>query len=306
MIKHLLIKNYALIEHLEMSPSAALNVITGETGAGKSIMLGALGLLLGKRADKKALFDEGNKCVVEGTFDISQFELERFFEDNDLDYQSESIIRREITSAGKSRAFINDTPATLDILKKLGEQLVDIHSQHDTLLLSEANFQLNIIDQFGSNQKELLAYQGSFKDYQQKKDKLAQLQADQSEINKESDYNNFILKELTEASLKEGELAELESRLEILENSEEIKSRFNQAIVIADENEYSVLAGITGFLGELKALKDFSKNYEKLYERLLSAEIELADIVNEVRNYESNIEVDPDCCKSMELLRFPS
>lgn len=300
MIKHLLIKNYALIEHLEMRPSKALNVITGETGAGKSIMLGALGLLIGNRADKKALYNEGNKCVVEGTFDISEFNLSEIFEEYDLDYQDECIIRREITSAGKSRAFVNDTPTTLEVLRKLGDYLVDIHSQNDTLLLSESNFQLNIIDQFSNTKDDLIKYQQAFIEYTSKKQFLEQLKSDQAEINKESDYNNFILNELREANLKDGELATLEEQLEILENSEEIKIKFNQAVMIADEGEYSASEAITGFLAELKSLKNFSKSYENLYERLLSVQIELSDIVNETRNFESSIEIDPE---ELQLIR---
>lgn len=293
MIKHLIIKNYALIEHLEITPSHSLNVITGETGAGKSIMLGALGLLLGNRADKKALFNQDAKCVVEGTFDISAFGLSYFFEQNDLDYQQESIIRREITAAGKSRAFINDTPTTLEVVKKIGEYLVDIHSQHDTLLLGESLFQLNVIDQFAENVTLLKSYKQVYKGFLQKKKLLDGLRSEQSEIAKEHDYNLFILEELVKAELKADELPELESQLEILENGEEIKSRFNQAISIGDESEYSVNEGLTSLLAEIKAIRTYSKSYDEIYERLLSTQIELSDVVNEMRTLESGIEVDP-------------
>ncbi|MEL7146689.1 MAG: AAA family ATPase, partial [Bacteroidota bacterium] len=293
MIKHLIIKNYALIEHLEITPSRALNVITGETGAGKSIMLGALGLLLGNRADKKALFNEDAKCIVEGTFDISAFALTGFFEQHDLDYQQECIIRREITAAGKSRAFINDTPTTLEIVKKLGEYLVDIHSQHDTLLLGESLFQLNVIDQFAVNEVLLQDYKLTYKEFRNHKKQLEQLRAEQSEINKEHDYNLFILEELIQAELKPDELPELEGQLEILENSEEIKSRFNQAIAIGDESEYSVTEGLTALLAEMKTIRNFSQSYNELYERLLSTQIEFSDVVSEIRNLEAGIEVDP-------------
>ncbi|MEL6559486.1 MAG: DNA repair protein RecN [Bacteroidota bacterium] len=294
MIKHLLIKNYALIEHLEMSPSQALNVITGETGAGKSIMLGALGLLIGNRADKKALFNEGSKCIVEGTFSIGEFEMNSFFDEHDLDYQEECIIRREITSAGKSRAFVNDTPTTLDVLKKIGAILVDIHSQNDTLLLSESGFQLNIIDQFGNTGPALKQYKSAFNTYIEKKNLVNRLKNEQAELNKESDYNKFILDELLSADLKEGELKSLEEQLEILENGEEIKTKFNQALAVADEGEYSASEAINSFLIEIKSVKNFSKEYENLFERLQSVQIELSDIINETRNYESDIEVNPE------------
>ena len=300
MIKHLLIKNYALIEHLEMIPSQALNVITGETGAGKSIMLGALGLLIGNRADKKALFNEGSKCIVEATFSIGEFDLNLFFDENDLDYQDECIIRREITSSGKSRAFVNDTPTTLDVLKKIGTYLVDIHSQNDTLLLSESGFQLNIIDQFGNTGKELQQYKSAYESYVEKKNLVNRLKNEQAELNKESDYNKFILDELLSAHLKEDELTSLEEQLEILENGEEIKTKFNQALAIADEGEYSASEAISSFLAEIKSVKNFSKEYEKLFERLQSVQIELSDIINETRNFESNIEVNPD---ELQLVR---
>lgn len=294
MIKHLLIKNYALIEHLEMFPSQALNVITGETGAGKSIMLGALGLLIGNRADKKALFNEGSKCIVEGTFSIGEFELSSLFDEHDLDYQEECIIRREITSAGKSRAFVNDTPTTLDVLKKIGAFLVDIHSQNDTLLLSESGFQLNIIDQFGNTSTALKQYKSAFKTYVEKKNLVNHLKNEQAELNKESDYNKFILDELLSANLKEGELALLEEQLEILENGEEIKTKFNQALAVADEGEYSASEAINSFLLEIKSVRNFSKEYENLFERLQSVQIELSDIINETRTFESSIEVNPE------------
>ncbi len=294
MIKHLVIKNYALIESLEITPSSALNVITGETGAGKSIMLGALGLLLGKRADKKSLFNGKDKCIIEGIFDLNEFNLKSFFEENDLDYQQDCIVRREITPAGKSRAFINDTPTNLEVLKTLGSQLVDIHSQHDTLMLSEASFQLNIIDQFAENGKLLADYKIAYQDYTNKKDTLTTLKEAVGTIKKEYDYHHFLLNELNDSQLEKNELEQLESTLEILENSEEIKTKFNQVISIADESDYSVSSGMATILTELKTIKSFSSSYDHLFERFNSLQIELEDVINEVRNLESDIEVDPE------------
>jgi DNA repair protein RecN (Recombination protein N) len=205
MLTNLLIKNYALIQQLEMKPNKELNIITGETGAGKSIMLGAIGLMLGNRADTKVLFDTEDKCVIEGSFDISDYKLESFFEEAELDFDTSCIIRREISPNGKSRAFINDTPVNLDLLKKIGSQLMDVHSQHDTLLLGSNVFQLSILDAYAGNQKLLQQYRQQFRLYRKKEETYRTLQNESSSAQKELDYNSFLLEELSSAKLEAGE-----------------------------------------------------------------------------------------------------
>jgi DNA repair protein RecN (Recombination protein N) len=200
MLKHLTIKNYALIKHLELSPSQQLNVVTGETGAGKSIMLGAIGLLKGNRADTKVLWDENEKCVTEGVFDIGPYKLKSFFKAEDLDYDDTTVIRREISPGGKSRAFINDTPVTLDVMKKLGNLLMDIHSQHETLQLSDHYFQLRLIDLYAENQKLLDEYAASWIHYLEKKKAYETLVNEADTLRQEADYINFQLDELVKAN----------------------------------------------------------------------------------------------------------
>ncbi|MFN7188479.1 MAG: AAA family ATPase, partial [Cyclobacteriaceae bacterium] len=225
MLKHLLIRNYALIRELEMTPSGSLNVITGETGAGKSIMLGAIGLLLGNRADTKALWDEQEKCVTEGTFDLRGLRLKKLFSNLDLEYDDETIIRREINPAGKSRAFINDLPVTLDILRQVGQRLMDIHSQHETLELGKQTFQLELLDAYAGNQKITEAYELAWREFQHARAELSRWEADAARLKAEADYVNFQLTELTQAQLEEGEQGRLEEEQKVLEHAEEIKQR---------------------------------------------------------------------------------
>ncbi|HNV28694.1 MAG TPA: AAA family ATPase, partial [Cyclobacteriaceae bacterium] len=230
MLTHLTIKNYALIKQLEFVPSAKLNVITGETGAGKSIMLGAIGLLLGNRADSKTLWDENEKCVTEGIFDISSYSLKELFESENLDFENHTVIRREISPAGKSRAFINDTPVTLEVMKKIGSRLMDIHSQHETLELGTKSFQLNLIDSFASNIRLRETYSQHWKIFIEAQQAYTELKDESVALKKESDFISFQLDELVKADLKEGELEKLESDLKILEHAEEIKTQFNAII----------------------------------------------------------------------------
>ena len=229
MIKSLLIKNYALIQNLQMDPSPCFNTITGETGAGKSIMLGALGLLLGNRADTKVLFEEGQKCVIEGIFNIADLNLNELFDSFELDYLDETIIRREISPAGKSRAFINDTPVTLDVMKELGNFLVDVHSQRDTYLLGTAAHQMRMIDGFAQNGDLLSNYKSIYKKFKKQESAYHALQLHAEELSKEADYNHFLLEELDKAAIQEGELEQLEEELKIIEHAEEIKSKILQA-----------------------------------------------------------------------------
>jgi DNA repair protein RecN (Recombination protein N) len=293
MLTHLLIKNYALIQQLEMKPNEELNIITGETGAGKSIMLGAIGLMLGNRADTKALFDTKEKCVIEGNFDISDYKLEAFFEEAELDYDSSCIIRREISPSGKSRAFINDTPVNLDLLKKIGSQLMDVHSQHDTLLLGSNVFQLSILDAYAGNQKLLQQYRQLYKQYRKKEEAYRILVNDSSSAQKELDYNNFLLEELTTAKLEAGEQEKLEEELNLLENAEEVKTKLYTALEYLSNADFSVNGSLRSVVNTLGQISNLSEKYAILKERAESCLIELKDIASEAEREEINVEFDP-------------
>lgn len=292
MLDHLLIKNYALIRQLEMSPSPRLNIITGETGAGKSIMLGAIGLLLGKRADTRALFNEAEKCIIEGTYNISSYNLQTAFEDANLDYDSQCIIRREISPGGKSRAFINDTPVTLDILKEIGSYLMDIHSQHDTLLLGSNTFQLNVIDHFAQTHSLKLLYSRSFLAYKKLDKAFRDLVEEAVSLQKEADFNQFLLTELGHAKLEPGEQEALEEELKMLENGEEIKTKLHEVIGLLSGNEFSVTSGLGAAVSVLNQLEEYGHQFKELKERAESTWIELRDISREVEKQEAMVEPD--------------
>jgi len=293
MLTHLTIKNYALIKQLEFVPSAKLNVITGETGAGKSIMLGAIGLLLGNRADSKTLWDENEKCVTEGIFDISSYSLKELFESENLDFENHTVIRREISPAGKSRAFINDTPVTLEVMKKIGSRLMDIHSQHETLELGTKSFQLNLIDSFASNIRLRETYSQHWKIFIEAQQAYTELKDESVALKKESDFISFQLDELVKADLKEGELEKLEPDLKILEHAEEIKTQFNAIIQQLERSDYSVSSVLSAVRNQLQSIASYSPNYNHLLQRLESARIELDDILQEVEQAEEKIEFDP-------------
>ncbi|MEY4930502.1 MAG: repair protein RecN, partial [Bacteroidota bacterium] len=280
MLTHLIIKNYALIKHLELSPSPSLNVITGETGAGKSIMLGAIGLLLGNRADTKALWDENEKCVTEGTFDLSAYKLKSLFESEDLDYQNLTTIRREISPNGKSRAFINDTPVTLEVMRKIGSRLMDIHSQHETLELGSKSFQLELVDSFASNSTLKEEYGQVWKKFTHAQQEYNALIEEAAELKKESDFILFQLDELTKANLQEGELEQLESALKIMEHAEEIKTNFNSILEQFGRSELSVSTTLASIRTQLQSVASYSTDYEQLLQRFESARIELDDILH--------------------------
>ncbi len=294
MLRSLLIKNYALIKHLEIQPEAGLNIITGETGAGKSIMLGAMGLLMGNRADTKALFDENEKCVVEGNFDLSKLDLQPFFDDLELDYDPACLIRREISPNGKSRAFVNDTPVTLDVLKTLGVYLMDIHSQHDTLLLNTNAYQLALVDAFAGNQALSEKYLVSFKAFKSAEKALQILQASADSLKKEFDYNKFLLDELVVAKLLGEEQAELEEELLILENAEEVKRKLGFAYEYLNNPDLSVLGLLKDANVALGSISGISEKYAALKERLNSSLIELQDISNEIESEDSEVETDDE------------
>lgn len=294
MLTSLLIKNYALIKHLEIQPQSGLNIITGETGAGKSIMLGAMGLLMGNRADTKALFDENEKCVVEGNFNISKLNLKQFFEDFELDYEASCLIRREISPAGKSRAFVNDTPVTLEVLKALGIYLMDIHSQHDTLLLNTNSYQLALVDTFAGNQGLLDVYGVSYKEFKTAEKALQLLQTNADALKKEYDYNKFLLEELVVARLEGEEQAELEEELMILENAEEVKRKLGFAYEYLNNAELSVLGLLKDTNVALGSISVISEKYAVLKERINSSLIELQDISNEIESEDSKVETDDE------------
>ncbi|HEY5826158.1 MAG TPA: AAA family ATPase, partial [Cyclobacteriaceae bacterium] len=293
MLTHLVIKNYALIRHLEMNPSAQLSVITGETGAGKSIMLGAVGLLLGSRADTKVLWDENEKCVVEGTFDISSYRLKSLFESEDLDYETNTVIRREISPGGKSRAFINDTPVTLDVMRKIGNRLMDVHSQHETLELGSKSFQLELIDAYSNNEKIKTNYVQSWKSFSKAKVVYDELLAESSTLKQEADFVRFQLEELVKLDLQENEQEKLESELKISEHAEEIKSKLNQIIGQLSQPDYSVTSLIAEIRAQLQTIASYSPAYQNLFQRMESIRIEANDILDEIEKEESNIEFDP-------------
>lgn len=293
MISSLSISNYALIKKLQLEPDAGLNIITGETGAGKSIMLGAVGLLLGKRADTKALLDKDKKCVVEGEFDISKLGLERLFEEEGLDFDEQSIIRREISPKGKSRAFVNDMPVTLDVLKTVGLRLIDIHSQNESIQLDNKSVKVKLLDDFAQTATELNQFQLDYNEYGKLGKKLNDLLEQEKSSKTDEDYKKFLLNELTEANLKEEEQTVLEEELKILEHAEEIKLKLSQISSEFDENEVSVNDRLKEAALALRNMASFSKELESLGSRFESATEEILDIIRDLANIQDSVEHNP-------------
>lgn len=294
MLTSLSIKNFALIEKLNIDFSKKFSIITGETGAGKSILLGALGLVLGKRADLSSLKNKEEKCVIEAHFEISRYGLQSFFEDNDLDYENDTIIRREILASGKSRAFINDSPVNLQELQSLGQYLIDIHSQHQTQELSEENFQFNIIDSIANNQKTIATYALGLKNYKVLKSNLSNLKTKLQVASKEQDYNSFLLEELLSAKLISGEQEQLEAVYEQLNNVEFIKENINKSISISEEEQFGVLNNLKEIKVSLQKITAFSPEYNTLLERINSVSIEFDDIVSEMNQIGESLVNDPE------------
>ena len=292
MLTHLSIKNYALIENLAVEFEDDLSIITGETGAGKSILLGALGLVLGKRADSSTLKNSEEKCVIEAIFRIKNYSLEAFFEQYDIDFENETIIRREILPNGKSRAFINDTPTTLQILQDLSEKLIDIHSQHQTLELSDTNYQFQIIDAIAQNNSKVESYQRGLKLFLNLKKELAKLINNQEKAKETFEYNSFLYDELVNANLEENEQEIVEQELDKLNNIEEIKISLTEAKAIALNDEVGIQSLLSIIATNLYKIAPFSKDYNELYERLQSVKIEFNDIVNELEIAEENLNFD--------------
>ena len=294
MLKSLSIKNYALIDSLNIDFSEDLNILTGETGAGKSILLGAIGLIIGQRADTSVLRDKTIKCTAEGVFNIQNYGLKGFFEENELDFESVTILRREITPQGKSRAFINDTPVNVKVLYDLGMKLIDIHSQHQNLELNEKNYQLRIVDLVAGNTETLGNYQSAYKKYLSLQEKLNQILVLADQSKKDLDYFEFQFNQLSEAKLHGNEQTELELLLEKLTHAEEIKSVFGQAYQNLSEEEQSVLFRIKESLNAIGKLRSVLPEAGQLYDRLESVYIELKDIAAESSALEDRTENDPE------------
>ena len=294
MITSLSIKNYALIEKLSIDFSKGFSTITGETGAGKSIILGAIGLVLGKRADLTSLKNKEEKCIIEAHFEIGKYNLSPFFEANDLDYDAETIIRREILPSGKSRAFINDSPVNLQELQELSLFLIDIHSQQQTQELSDENVQFKIIDAIADNKEIILDYQSVLKNYKADKAKLNALLKRLSESKKEQEYNTFLLDELVAAQLKSGEQEILEADFEQLNNVETIKESIDKALAIANEEQIGVMNNLKEIKISLQKIASFSAEYSSLLERISSVTIEFDDIAIEMNRCSDKLVNDPE------------
>jgi DNA repair protein RecN (Recombination protein N) len=293
MLSSLSIKNYALIENLKVNFQDKLSIITGETGAGKSILLGGLALVLGKRADASLVYNKEKKCVIEAEFSVANYNLKPFFDKEDLDYELITTIRREILPNGKSRAFINDTPTTLPVLTTLSEQLIDIHSQHEVLQLADNKFQFKIIDAFAENEIDLNAYSDNLERFKKLNNELAQIILIQKKTKEELDYNTFILNELQQADLKEKEQFYLENTLKKLAHVEEIKSNLSEFIYISEDEEIGVKNQLNLLINKIERISGYSDSYQNLTNRLTSLIIELNDIVQEVESENENLDYDP-------------
>ena len=288
MLKRLAIKNYALIDNLDISFSEDLNIMTGETGAGKSIILGALSLILGQRAESKYFFNQQKKCIIEGIFLVNGFQLNEFFAENDLDYDLETVLRREISSDGKTRAFINDTPVHLSTLKKLGEKLIDVHSQHATLEINDEDFQLLVIDIVAGNQNLLNNYREVFKSFKKAQTQLKDLISQSEKSKSDLDYFQFQLDELEKANLTQGEQTELEQELDSLTHAEDIKKSLMSSISVLSENEPSVIVQIKEAAANLANAEKYNPEISSLTERLNSCLIEVKDILSEIERIEQS------------------
>lgn len=294
MLKQLYIKNFTLIDELNIQMHPGFSVITGETGAGKSIILGAIGLLLGNRADSKSIKAGRDRCVIEAHFDLSKYDMQQFFTDNDIDEDlSDTIIRRELTAAGKSRAFINDTPVSLTKMRELGEQLVDIHSQHQNLLLQKEDFQLNVVDIIAQDEKQRKNYEAAYNQYKQANQKLNALKAEIEKNRENEDFLRFQFKELDEAQLQNGEQEELEQEYEMLSHSEDIKTALYQADNHLSGDDGNIIERLKQASEQLANIKDVYPEVAELLERIDSSYIELKDIAQEINGLTDHVEFDP-------------
>ncbi|HKR04771.1 MAG TPA: AAA family ATPase, partial [Bacteroidia bacterium] len=294
MLNRLSIQNYVLIDSLDVKFSKGLTAITGETGAGKSILLGALGLILGNRADLQVLLKKEKKCIIEGEFNIEEYRLKDFFYNNELDYEAVTTIRREITPEGKSRAFINDTPVNLNILKELGIRLVDIHSQHETLTLNNSSFQLSVVDAFANHSKELNNCKLLFNDYVKLNSRLNELAEREKNAKADIDYYQFQFNELESANLKEGEKEEIEQELQTLSNAEEIKTGLSKASDTIHEGDSNILQQISFISSSLHSISKFNSKIAELALRIQTSYVELKDIASELETVQDEINFNPE------------
>ena len=292
MLSRIFIQNFALIDRLEIDLKTGLQVITGETGAGKSIILGALRLIMGERADAKSFAKADSKSIVETEFCIDE-SFKSFFDNKDLDYEPQTIIRREISPGGKSRAFINDVPVTLDILKELSSRLIDIHSQFETSDLFTESFQFGILDGLAKNSSLLSDYQSVFNEYVKAKKDIDQLKKTLSESNKESDYKNFLLTELEEANLDQIDFSELQNQLSIQENADQISEQLSQSLSKLNAEEFGILPGLFDIRNKISKLSELSSDYEELSQRLETSYLEIKDINAELEEKAENLEINP-------------
>jgi DNA repair protein RecN (Recombination protein N) len=300
MLQRLSIQNYALIQELSIDLRSGLTIITGETGAGKSILLGALGLLLGDRADPSVLRDASKKCIVEAQLHIEKYKLNDFFKSHDLDIEPICILRREINPAGKSRAFINDTPVNLIQLKEIGARLIDIHSQHDTLLLNSSVFQLQLLDGPASNASLLQIYRELFALWKKKKKELEDLRMEEIKLRSELDFLQFQFDELEQAAIRPNEFVELEAEFSILSHAEEIKIQLTQALHLLDGENHSVNVGLKQALQSFQQAARYSNNLSSIQERIQSIHIELRDVIVETEHLAEKLDADP---KRLEIIR---
>jgi len=292
MLKHLDIQNYALIKNLSMDFDRGFSVITGETGAGKSILLGALSLILGQRADTQTLMDKDKKCVIEGTFDIKNLDLKSIFNEENLDYENPLILRREIATNGKSRAFVNDTPVNLNVLKTLGERLVDIHSQHETLTLNESNFRLNLVDALLEKPVLLDTYRYTYLEYKKVSEDLKHLIEADNKLKADQDYFQFLFSELDELHLVDGEQEAMEQNLEVMNHAEDIKRNLLQSSETLNGGEENVLSALQLVDANLKKTAKISPNLQEISNRIHSTIVELKDIDSELNSVSNNVHFD--------------
>ena len=292
MLQNLRIQNFALIEETEVRLNQGLTVITGETGAGKSILLGALGLTLGNRADVSSLHDKAKKCIIEAQFNIKAYNLKSFFDNNELDFEEITSIRREITPEGKSRAFINDTPTTLNVLKELGDQLIDIHSQHETLLLKETNFQFELVDAFAQTAQLFADYKKQFSQLTKLKNQLEDLTAQELQAKKELDYFQFQFNELEEAAIKVGVQQQLEEESETLENAEFIKGNLSKSSLAINGGDENIVSALALVKQQLQSVSKFGKQFNELFERVNSVSIELKELAKDIDACEEDVVYD--------------
>ena len=293
MLKSLSIKNYLLIDDLSVSFNNGFTVITGETGAGKSILVGGISLILGKRADLSVNRDKSKKCIIEGVFDIGSFELKSIFEENELDYETETILRREITVSGKSRAFINDSPVNLNLLSLIGSKIIDIHSQHQNIEVLNSEFQFELLDLISNNEENLSNYKKLYKDYQFKSKELNELINKKQTLLQTSDYNKFILDEIDNADILNEDLDDLENMQNYLSNFEETSRELNESLQIISNDDFGLTSSLLKLKNSIDKISNNSQKFNSISQRISSIRIDLEDISYEIDNFLDSMEQNP-------------